>query len=55
MTEISDETFTKEIQIFWQNSDVDIRNILRNAIYDYYGFTKRARAVINKMQIYTTN
>ncbi len=47
---ISNETFVKEFQILWQNSNIDIRNFLNNIIYDHFDLGERAEKIINKMQ-----
>lgn len=48
MEEISDEEFTKELRIFWQNN-VSARELVGLMIQDYFE-GNRAEKIINKLQ-----
>ena len=45
---LSDEEFTKELRIFWQNN-VSARKLIGLMIQDYFE-GDRAKKIINKMQ-----
>jgi len=50
MIEISDEMFAQEMKILWQNSNLETRTKLRNAIESYFDQGDRGYRLIEKMQ-----